>query len=206
MTGGDVTKAEQDRLDAMAAALARVVDAACSFTHGHSERVAGLAAEMAAELGLDPSAQRRLARGALLHDIGKLAIAPALLEKPGRLTEAEYAAMKTHALHSENILRSMTVFADLAPMAGAHHERLDGRGYPRGLVGDEIGLETRILSVADVFDALTSTRPYRPAMPVAEVLTLMAREIGTAFDPACFAALEAVLGRRASFRPDLPGL
>ena len=100
----------------------------------------------------------------------------------------------------------MAVFADLAPMAGAHHERLDGRGYPRGLVGEEIGLETRILSVADVFDALTSTRPYRPAMPVAEVLTLMAREIGTAFDPACFAALQAVLGRRASFRPDLPGL
>lgn len=206
MAGEAVTHAEDDRLDAMAAALARVVDAACSFTHGHSERVAKLAGELAEELGLAPATRRRLARGALLHDIGKLAIAPALLEKPGRLTEAEYAAMKTHAVHSENILRSMAVFADLAPMAGAHHERLDGRGYPRGLEGAEIGLETRILTVADVFDALTSTRPYRPAMPVEEVLAMMAREIGTAFDPRCFAALEAVLARRASFRPDLPGL
>ncbi len=206
MAGGDVTSAEDDRLDAMAAALARVVDAACSFTHGHSERVSALAAEMAEELGLKPADRRRLARGALLHDIGKLAIAPALLEKPGRLTEAEYSAMKTHALHSENILRSMAVFADLAPMAGAHHERLDGRGYPRGLEGADIGLETRILTVADVFDALTSTRPYRPAMPVEEVLALMAREIGTAFDARCFEALKAVLARRASFRPDLPGL
>ncbi len=102
-----------------------------------------------------------------------------------------------HAAHSETILSRIAAFRDLAAIAGAHHERLDGKGYPRGLKGDEICLETRIISTADVFDALTADRPYRAAMPVSKALAIMAEGLGTATDPATFNAL-----RRAILRVD----
>jgi HD-GYP domain-containing protein (c-di-GMP phosphodiesterase class II) len=103
--------------------------------------------------------------------------------------------MKMHAAHSETILSRITAFRDLAAVAGAHHERLDGKGYPRGLKGEAIALETRIITTADIFDALTADRPYRAAMPVSRALSIMLEMAGTAVDPDCLDALRRALRR-----------
>ncbi len=187
--------ADDDYLDDIAAAFATVVDSKSPYTRGHSDRVALLADLIAEEMGLEAGVRRRLRRAALLHDIGKLGISNEILDKPGRLDETEMAAMRNHALYSETILSRIGAFGELARIGGAHHERLDGKGYPRGLKGDEISRETRIVSVADVFDALTADRPYRPAMPVSKALAIMAGEAGTALDPDCLSALKLALAR-----------
>ncbi len=180
-------------LDEIATAFAQVIDSKSPFTRGHSERVAVFTDMIAEALGLDRQRRRWLGRAALLHDIGKLGISNSILDKPGKLTDEEFAAIRMHPVHSAEILSRVSLFADLAPIAGGHHERLDGRGYPAGLAGDAISMETRIVTTADVFDALTADRPYRPAMPVSKALAIMEKEIGTAFDPDCFAALVAAL-------------
>jgi HD-GYP domain-containing protein (c-di-GMP phosphodiesterase class II) len=187
--------AGEDYLDEIATAFAQVIDSKSPFTGGHSERVAVFADLIAEEMGLRPERRRWLTRAALLHDIGKLGISNAILDKPGKLTEAEFATVQMHPVHSEDILSRVSVFRDLVPVAGGHHERLDGKGYPRGLKGEQISLETRIVTVADVFDALTADRPYRKAMPVAQALSIMTKDSGTAFDPACLDALKAALAR-----------
>jgi putative nucleotidyltransferase with HDIG domain len=193
--------ADEDYLDDIAAAFARVVDSKSPFTSGHSDRVAFFADLIAGEMGLDEADRRRLRRAALLHDIGKLGVSNEILDKPGRLDEAEMAAMRHHALYSETILSRIGAFQDLARIGGAHHERLDGKGYPRGLKGEEIGRETRIVSVADVFDALTADRPYRAAMPVSKAMGIMTADAGTAFDPVCLNALVRALERIEIGRP-----
>jgi putative nucleotidyltransferase with HDIG domain len=180
---------DEDRLDVIASAFADIIDAKSSFTAGHSHRVTRYADLVATRLGVPPPRRRWLRRGALLHDIGKLGVSNSILDKPGRLDAAERAAMQHHAVLSEEILVRLSVFRDLAPVAAAHHERLDGNGYPKRLAGDAITLETRILTVADIFDALTAGRPYRDAMPVHEALATMQGEVDTAIDPRCFAAL-----------------
>ena len=187
--------ADEDYLDDIAAAFARVVDSKSPYTSGHSDRVAFFADLIAGEMGFDEAGRRRLRRAALLHDIGKLGVSNEILDKPGKLDEAEFAAMRHHALYSETILSRIGAFEELARIGGAHHERLDGKGYPRGLTGEEIGRETRIISVADVFDALTADRPYRAAMPVSKAMGILEAEIGTAFDPACVDALRRALDR-----------
>lgn len=188
---------DDDYLDQIATAFAQVIDAKSSFTRGHSERVAVFTDMIAEELGFSRERRRWLGRGALLHDIGKLAISNSILDKPGKLTAEEFDAIKSHPVHSENILASISVFADLAAVAGGHHERLDGRGYPRGLKGEEISLDTRIVTTADIFDALTAERPYRAAMPVSQAFAIMAKDLGTAIDPICFKALQSALARAA---------
>ena len=112
-------------------------------------------------------------------------------------TDVEFDAMRNHAAMTETILSRIAAFTELARVAGAHHERLDGKGYPKGLKGDEIAPETRILTTADIFDALTARRPYRDALPQEEALKIMAAEVGTAIDPTCFAALRSALAREA---------
>ncbi|MDP4002576.1 HD-GYP domain-containing protein [Methylobacterium sp. NEAU K] len=184
---------DEDYLDDIARAFAQVIDAKSPFTSGHSERVAVYADMVAAELGLDGQRRRWLRRAALLHDIGKLGVSNAILDKAGKLDDDEWRDMRAHALLSETILTRVPAFRDLARIGGAHHERLDGRGYPRGLKAEEIALETRIVSVADVFDALTADRPYRAAMPLPKALGIMRADLDTAFDPFCFAALERAL-------------
>ena len=149
---------------------------------------------IAEQLQFSPEHRRWLKRAALLHDIGKLGVSNTILDKPGKLDEAEWVAMRAHAAHGEAILSRVAAFHPLAAIAGAHHERLDGKGYPKGLVGSAIALETRILTVADVFDALTANRPYRPAMPVAKAFGILTAEIGTAFDGRCVEALRAAMG------------
>jgi len=187
--------ADEDYLDDIAAAFARVVDSKSPYTSGHSDRVAFFADLIAGEMGFDETGRRRLRRAALLHDIGKLGVSNEILDKPGKLDETEFAAMRHHALYSETILSRIGAFEELARIGGAHHERLDGKGYPRGLKGQDISPETRIISVADVFDALTADRPYRVAMPVAKAIGILEADIGTAFDPACVHAPRRALDR-----------
>ena len=186
---------DEDYLDDIAAAFAQVVDSKSPFTSGHSERVTLFADMVAEQLGFGAEQRRWLKRAALLHDIGKLGVSNAILDKPGKLDDDEWAAMRMHAAHSEEILSRIGAFSQLAPIAGAHHERLDGKGYPRGLAGDQICLETRIITTADIFDALTADRPYRAAMPVTKALSIMSGMVGTQIDADCFTALGQALGR-----------
>ena len=182
---------DEERLDIIASGFADIIDAKSSFTAGHSHRVMRYTDVVSARLGVPAPHRRWLCRGALLHDIGKLGVSNSILDKPTRLDAEETAAMQRHAALTEQILQRLGVFRDLAPVAAAHHERLDGKGYPKGLDGDAITLDMRILAVADFFDALTADRPYRAAMPVADALALMRRETGAGIDARCFAAIEA---------------
>ncbi|WP_322990911.1 HD domain-containing phosphohydrolase [Hoeflea sp.] len=186
---------DEDFLDDIAAAFADVVDAKSPFTADHSNRVTLYTDMIAEEMGLGQAHRRWLRRAALLHDLGKLAVSNQILDKPGKLDEAEWVAIKSHPGHSEAILARVSAFADIAPIAAAHHERLDGKGYPYGLAGEAICLEARILTVADVFDALSAERPYRAAMPIAKALAILDHDAGTAFDPDCIAALKSGLAK-----------
>lgn len=185
----------EDYLDDIARGFAEVIDSKSPYTSGHSERVTLFTDLIAEQMKLAPDHRRWLRRAAMLHDIGKLGVSNTVLDKPGKLNDAEWKAMRLHAVHSFMILSHISAFKDLAQVAGAHHERLDGMGYPHGLTTADIKLETRIITVADVFDALTAERPYRAAMPVAQALAIMEKDLGTAFDPMCFAALKAGLER-----------
>ena len=191
--GQDAILADDDYLDNIAQAFARVIDAKSPFTSGHSERVALFTDLIAEEMGCDGGHRRWLKRAALLHDIGKLGVSNSVLDKPGKLDEAEWMAIRRHAGLSEQILSRISAFADLSRVAGAHHERLDGKGYPRGLDADAIDLDTRIISTADVFDALTADRPYRPAMPTSKALAILWEGAGASHDPHCIEALQQAL-------------
>ncbi|MEQ8696451.1 MAG: HD-GYP domain-containing protein, partial [Bauldia litoralis] len=165
------------------------------YTAGHSERVALITDLVATELGVDVARRRWLGRAALLHDIGKLGVSNRILDKAGKPTEAEWEAIKRHPAHTEMILSRIGAFADMAEISAAHHERLDGKGYPKGRAGDEIAFETRILTVADIYEAMTADRPYRAGMPSNKALEIMSRDVGTAIDARCFEALQRVVGR-----------
>jgi putative nucleotidyltransferase with HDIG domain len=186
---------DEDYLDDVAAAFSDVVDAKSPFTADHSNRVTLYTDMIAEELGLDAAHRRWLRRAALLHDLGKLGVSNQVLDKPGKPDEAEWESIRRHPVQSEAILARVAAFADIAPVAAAHHERLDGKGYPYGLAGDEICLEARILTVADVFDALSAERPYRAAMPISKALSILDADAGSAFDPACIAALKSGLAK-----------
>ena len=189
---------DDDYLDDIAVAFGQIVDAKSPYTSGHSTRVAGYVDRIAAELGLDAARRRWLRRGALLHDVGKLGVSNAVLDKPGALDDAEWAQVRAHARHTEEILGRIGAFGELARVAGAHHERLDGTGYPHRLAGDAISLETRIITVADIYDAISAERPYRAAVPIPQTLQMMARKVGPAIDAQCFEALRAVVAGPAS--------
>jgi HD-GYP domain-containing protein (c-di-GMP phosphodiesterase class II) len=193
--GQSVRLADEDYLDDIAAAFAQVIDAKSPYTSGHSDRVALFTDLIAEEMGHDLAARRRIKRAALLHDIGKLGVSNSILDKPGRLEGEEWDAMKRHAAYSEQILSRISAFSDLARIAGAHHERLDGKGYPKGIAAEAICAETRIISTADVFDALTADRPYRAAMPVEKALGILREGAGQSHDPACIDALERAIRR-----------
>jgi len=120
-----------------------------------------------------------------------------VLDKPGALDDDEWARVREHAALTEAILARIGAFGELARVAAAHHERLDGGGYPRRLDATQISLETRIITVADIYDAISADRPYRAAVPVARTLEMMARSVGTAIDPLCFEALQLVVQREA---------
>jgi HD-GYP domain-containing protein (c-di-GMP phosphodiesterase class II) len=181
---------DDDYLDDIAEAFGQVVDAKSPYTSGHSGRVALYTDQIAETLGLPPAHRRWLKRGALLHDVGKLGVSNAILDKPGKLDAEEWQAVQRHAAHTEAILGRIHAFKALARIAGAHHERLDGTGYPRGLDSRQIRLETRIITTADIFDAITAERPYRGAVPIEKTLEMMCENVGTAIDADCFEALK----------------
>jgi HD-GYP domain-containing protein (c-di-GMP phosphodiesterase class II) len=190
-----IVSVDEDYLDDIAAAFAKVIDSKSPYTAGHSERVTLFTDLIAEQLGLSADRRRWLKRAALLHDIGKLGVSNSILDKPDKLDADEWVAMKMHAAHTETILSRIAAFGDLAAVAGAHHERLDGKGYPHGLAGDQIALESRIITVADIFDALTAERPYRAAMPVSKALEIMTSMVDTAIDEDCFDALRRALAQ-----------
>ena len=188
-----VLTADGERLDGIAQAFAGVIDAKSPWTYRHSDRTCLIAASLASELGCDADTLVNLRHAALLHDIGKLAISNRILDKPDRLTPAELAKVREHPLITERILGRVPGFEPLAQLAAAHHERLDGGGYPYHLDSGALTPPMRILAVADVYDALTSDRPYRPAMSSIQALEVMRAEVPERLDPDAFAALEAVL-------------
>jgi HD domain len=165
-------------------------------TEEHTRRVAMRAVQIGEELGLAPGRLRALAIGGLLHDMGKLSVPERILKKPAALEEAEFAVIKRHPQWGIKLLRELGGFSrSVLELVHSHHERLDGKGYPRGLTGRSIGLDTRILTVCDVYDALVSPRVYRVAWSHEDALALLHKEIGAAFDERCVTALERVLGR-----------
>jgi HD-GYP domain-containing protein (c-di-GMP phosphodiesterase class II) len=171
--------ADDARLDQIAETFATIVDAKSPYTARHSHGVALHAGTIGVELGFSSTVLRDLRRGALLHDLGKLGISNTILDKPGKLDDAEFALIRSHPVFTEQILARVPAFAPLATAAAAHHERIDGRGYPYGLKGRELTPYSRVLAVADVFEALTADRPYRDGMAVDEALEIMRREAGS---------------------------
>ena len=164
-------------------ALARTVDAKSKWTAGHSERVAGLAVKIAKAMDFDETSINIVHRAAYLHDIGKIGIPMMILDKPDKLTDEEYRHVKEHPVIGAKIIEPIEAFADVVPIILQHHERFDGNGYPQGLSGESIALGARVLAVADVFDAIISSRPYRQGWVEEKVIRLIVDESGKHFDP-----------------------
>jgi putative two-component system response regulator len=153
--------------------LGRIIEARDPCTEGHCDRLTDYATTLGRQLGLDQSDLDALHRGAFLHDVGKIAIPDRVLLKKGKLTRKEYDLMKRHPAIGDELCRTVRSFDAVRPIVRHHHERLDGRGYPDGLSGDRIPLLAQIVSIVDVFDALTSDRPYRKALPTATAYQMM---------------------------------
>ena len=176
--------------------LATTVDARDQQTAGHSKRVTRYAAVIGAEMGLGPADLDRLQAAALLHDYGKIAVRDRFLQKPGKLDDAEFAYMKAHAEKTAEFLSYLDFPPDMREVpviAAQHHERMDGKGYPKGLSGDAILMGARIVAAADVFDALTAPRYYKPAYALDKTLEIMDGMTGAHLDPAVMAAVHRAL-------------
>ncbi|MFZ2874664.1 MAG: HD-GYP domain-containing protein [Phycisphaerales bacterium] len=163
--------------------LTAAIDAKDRYTCGHSERVACLARAIALAGGLSPALADRIHIAGLVHDVGKIGVPEAVLCKPGKLTDDEFALIKLHPQIGHRILKDIAQFADVLPGVLHHHERFDGRGYPHGLGGEKIPLVARVLAVADTFDAMSSNRSYRPALTRERVMEEIVRSAGTQLDP-----------------------
>jgi HD-GYP domain-containing protein (c-di-GMP phosphodiesterase class II) len=164
------------------------------YTEQHTRRVALLAVQVGESLGLSANRLRSLAIGGLVHDIGKLSVPDSILKKPAALDDEEYSVIRKHPEWGTRLLEELGGFSDsVHRLVQDHHERLDGTGYPRGVQAAEIDLDTRILTVCDVYDALISPRVYRPAWTHEQAMGLLREQTGTAFDERCVTALESVL-------------
>ena len=186
-----VLMAGEAQLDVIAQAFAQVIDAKSPFTYQHSERVADLADGIGEVRGFGADERRTLRRAALLHDIGKLGVSNRILDKPARLTEGEMAQVRLHPQFTQRILERVAAFDGIVEIASSHHERLDGRGYHRGVDGSRLGPLSRALVVADIAEALLADRPYRSGLPWDEVLRILKKDAGTAVCAESVAALEA---------------
>jgi putative nucleotidyltransferase with HDIG domain len=202
-----------------AGALIATLDARDRYTAGHSAAVAIYSRDIAARMGLPLDLQQRVHLAGLVHDIGKIGLPAGLLEKEGPLSLEERRVMQTHSEIGAGILEKVEDYGDVATIVRNHHERMDGQGYPNGIAGDEIPLLSRIIAVADAYNAMTSDRPYREAMPSRVARMRLAQAVGTQFDTSAVAAFEAILatadedyrlGKRPDFdisgseSPDLP--
>jgi putative two-component system response regulator len=185
---------ERDSAEAVLFALARAVEAKSPYTHGHAERVTFYCLELAGASGIDEEDRELLRKGALLHDIGKISIPDAILDKPGKLTAGEYELVKSHAACGAHIVEPLVTLRDAVPLIRWHHERLDGAGYPDGLPGADIPPLVRILSVCDVFDSLSSHRPYRRPIPRRTCLEMLWQNAaGGGLDPALVGLFASVV-------------
>jgi HD-GYP domain-containing protein (c-di-GMP phosphodiesterase class II) len=194
LRGSDLVAAEDIFLGSHVRALTVRLADKDEYTERHTRRVALLAVRVGEQLGLSASRLRTLAIGGLVHDIGKLAVPDAILKKPAALDDEEYGVVQGHPEWGTKLLNELGGFSQaVRQLVRDHHERLDGAGYPRGLKAEEIDLDTRILTVCDVYDALISKRVYRPAWTHEDAMALLRRESGTAFDERCVAALEQVV-------------
>jgi len=176
-------------------AMARLAEARDPYTAGHQARVSKIATAMAERMGLPDASVQAVRIAGTVHDIGKMNIPAEILSKPGRLTDAELALIRTHAERGYEILSPIEFPWPIADLVRQHHERLDGSGYPGGLTGDQILLESRILAVADTIEAVASDRPYRAAFGLDAALAVIRGGSGTIFDAACVEACEAVAPR-----------
>jgi putative nucleotidyltransferase with HDIG domain len=184
-----------DEIDMICEAFADVVDAKSPFTYNHSVGVAEVAREIALALGL-PRARRELVwRAALLHDLGKLAVPNTILDKPGKLTEEEFAIVKEHPRLSREILARIKPFQEMAEIAGAHHERLNGTGYPDNLCAEELSLESKLVAVADFYRALVEDRPYRSGMSHQDAMAILR---DASLDARCVSALDRAWQKSAA--------
>jgi HD-GYP domain-containing protein (c-di-GMP phosphodiesterase class II) len=185
--------ANQERLDKIAIAFAGIVDAKSPWTYRHSDRASLIVLGIANAFGADEQELRDLRRAALLHDIGKLSISNRILDKPAALTRSEFAEVREHPIVTERILSRVPGCEHLAPLAAAHHERLDGSGYPRGLDESGLTLRMRVLAVADVYEALTSQRPYRRALNSDDALAVIRSDVPERLDFEVYSALEVLV-------------
>lgn len=197
LENADLHEARRRQFDSFIRAFSEALDARDPTTARHSINVANYAMGIAVYLDQPPAEVHWLRIAGLLHDVGKIGTPESVLTKPGKLTDAEYALMREHAAHSRRIL-SRIAFAEelsgMADFAAAHHERLDGSGYPDGLSAEALPLKARILAVADVFDALTQDRHYRPGMSLGEALDILDRQSPHQLDADCVQALKRFLG------------
>jgi putative nucleotidyltransferase with HDIG domain len=177
------------QIDVICEAFSDVVDAKSPFTHRHSIGVANAAFAIATTMGLPVQRIQLVHRAALLHDIGKLRVPNSILDKPGKLTFEEFAVIKEHPLITQQILKRVGAFQEIAEIAGEHHEKLDGTGYPFRLSASELSLEARIIAVADVYAALSEERPYRERLDFTQVAAIMTKETPIKLDPECYEAL-----------------
>jgi HD-GYP domain-containing protein (c-di-GMP phosphodiesterase class II) len=177
-------------LDRICGAFAQIVDAKSPFTFNHSNGVANASVTIARRLGLSPERVIFVRHAALLHDLGKLGVSNSILEKPAALTGDEWKIMKRHPEDTWRVLNTIPHFAELSEVAASHHEKLNGTGYWRGLIGESMSREARIIAVADVFDALSGNRPYRDSLPLEKVFSIMGKEAPHGLDGDCVRALE----------------
>jgi putative nucleotidyltransferase with HDIG domain len=199
LRAGDLVAEEEAFLGARVHALTQLLADKDESTEEHTRRVALRAVQVGEELGLTPGRLRALAIGGLLHDIGKLSVPERILKKPAALDDEEFAVIKLHPGRGVKLLRELGGFAPaIHDLVHSHHERLDGKGYPRGLSESQLSLDTRILTVCDVYDALVSPRVYRDAWTHEAAIALLHDEKSTAFDERCVAALERVLSRETA--------
>jgi putative two-component system response regulator len=179
--------------------LASVLEAKDPYTRGHSARVGELACRLAREVGLPEPECELMRMAGLLHDIGKVGIPEWIINKPGKLTDSEFGTIKTHPGHGELLCRPLKTVQAVLPLIRYHHERYDGKGYPDGLSGEQIPLGARVIALADAYDALTSVRSYRRALPLEEALSILGRETGEGhWDPEVFKRLETLLRREGA--------
>jgi hypothetical protein len=196
LQAAELVVAEEAYLGSQVRALTVSLAEKDASTEEHTRRVALRAVQVGEELGLSAARLRTLALGGLLHDMGKLSVPEEILGKPGALSDEEFSVIKRHPEWGERLLRELGGFSPVVRrLVLNHHERLDGSGYPRQLSGRELDLETRILSLCDVYDALVSPRIYRPPWPHSQAMELLRAESGVTFDERCVTALERVLGR-----------
>jgi putative two-component system response regulator len=168
---------EEDLVEGVLFSLARVVEQRDSHTAGHCERLAFTGVALGIAMGLDSASLLTLYLGGYLHDVGKVGIPDSILFKPGKLTDEEWAVMRSHPVRGEEICYPLPSLRHVLPLIRSHHERLDGTGYPDGLAGDQIPLLARVVQTVDIYDALTNPRPYKPAFTRQRALEVMEEEI-----------------------------